>query len=100
MVAYPRSIVPLSYRMHAELAKEHNGADRWGYRRIHCGQLSAKGRLPPSKGDTGSKQAGEAVSLQKRSKEAIGTLRAAGIPSDLDCKYFQGYSLFLVQIQG
>src|ERR1700730_7096919 len=27
--AYPSSIVPLSYRLHAELAAEHNGEKRW-----------------------------------------------------------------------
>ncbi|KAI5924790.1 FAD dependent oxidoreductase [Camillea tinctor] len=39
--AYPTCIVPLSYRLHTELAAEHNGADRWGYRRVGCGQLAA-----------------------------------------------------------
>ncbi|KAI1491049.1 FAD dependent oxidoreductase [Biscogniauxia mediterranea] len=39
--AYPTCIVPLSYRLHAELAAEHNGASRWGYRRVGCGQLAA-----------------------------------------------------------
>ena len=82
--------MPLSYRLHAELAKEHNGEERWGYRRIHCGQLSAKGRAltPSSKnGTTEGKEKskdGESVSLQKRSKQAVGMLRAAGIPADLD----------------
>ncbi|KAI9832528.1 MAG: hypothetical protein M1819_004317 [Sarea resinae] len=86
--AYPSNIVPLSYRLHAELAKEHNGEERWGYRRIHCGQLSAKGR--PNSGSTigsDSKKNGgstDSVSLQKRTKEAVGLLRAAGVPTDLD----------------
>ncbi|KAI0016230.1 FAD dependent oxidoreductase [Xylariomycetidae sp. FL0641] len=39
--AYPLCIVPLSYRLHAELAAEHGGAERWGYRRLECGQLVA-----------------------------------------------------------
>lgn len=39
--AYPSCLVPLSYRLHAELAKEHNGAERWGYRRVGCGTISA-----------------------------------------------------------
>ena len=30
--AYPSSLVPLSFRLHAELAKEHGGDHRWGYR--------------------------------------------------------------------
>ena len=34
--------MPLSYRLHAELAAEHNGGERWGYRRkIGCGSISA-----------------------------------------------------------
>ncbi|KAJ9622457.1 hypothetical protein H2203_006679 [Taxawa tesnikishii (nom. ined.)] len=101
--AYPSSIVPLSYRLHKELADEYDGAERWGYRAVHCGQVDCKGRrLPPkkeranvdgvperaTKGDNvatnGQEDVGESVSLQKRSKEAIGKLRAAGVPDDLD----------------
>jgi glycine/D-amino acid oxidase-like deaminating enzyme len=39
--AYPASIVPLSYRLHSELAAEHDGANRWGYRRLKCGSIEA-----------------------------------------------------------
>lgn len=39
--AYPSCLVPLSYRLHAELAAEHNGAERWGYRKVGCGSISA-----------------------------------------------------------
>jgi glycine/D-amino acid oxidase-like deaminating enzyme len=39
--AYPECLVPLSYRLHAELAREHNGAERWGYRRLGCGSITA-----------------------------------------------------------
>ncbi|KAI9762852.1 MAG: hypothetical protein M4579_000205 [Chaenotheca gracillima] len=81
--AYPSNIVPLSYRLHAELAKEHNGEDAWGYRRIHCGQLAARGR-PMASNLKSAKANGDSVSLQKRSEEAMGTFRAAGIPKDLD----------------
>lgn len=83
--AYPSNIVPLSYRLHAELAREHGGEDRWGYRRIHVGQLAAKGRsLGLTNGANRQKAKNESISPQKRTKEAIGTLRAAGIPKDLD----------------
>ncbi|GAO16864.1 hypothetical protein UVI_02011850 [Ustilaginoidea virens] len=41
--AYPASLVPLSYRLHAELAAKHNGAQRWGYRNLQCGSLEADG---------------------------------------------------------
>ncbi|KAI9711894.1 MAG: hypothetical protein M1812_007048 [Candelaria pacifica] len=90
--AYPSSLVPLSYRLHAELAREHGGEKKWGYRRIHCGQLEARGRpLDGRKTGAGKgKENGERekekedVSLQKRTKEAVGMLRAKGMPKGLD----------------
>ncbi|KAK2595176.1 hypothetical protein QQS21_007136 [Conoideocrella luteorostrata] len=39
--AYPACIVPLSYKLHAELATEHNGAQKWGYRKLQCGSFEA-----------------------------------------------------------
>ncbi|KAM7217878.1 FAD dependent oxidoreductase [Rhypophila decipiens] len=39
--AYPECLVPLSYRLHRELAEEHGGAERWGYRRVECGSIRA-----------------------------------------------------------
>lgn len=39
--AYPECLVPLSYRLHRELAEEHGGAERWGYRRLTCGRIGA-----------------------------------------------------------
>lgn len=76
--------MPLSYRLHAELAKEHDGEEKWGYRRIHSGQLTANGRLMERKGDDKNNDNGPSVSLKKRNKAAIDTLKAAGIPKDLD----------------
>ncbi|KAH8821836.1 FAD dependent oxidoreductase [Xylogone sp. PMI_703] len=46
--AYPSCIVPLSFRLHAELAKEHDGAKRWGYRAVCASSITAKGKLPPA----------------------------------------------------
>ncbi|KIH94386.1 FAD dependent oxidoreductase superfamily [Sporothrix brasiliensis 5110] len=40
--AYPEELVPLSYRLHCELADEHGGAQRWGYRRVGCGHVQAE----------------------------------------------------------
>ncbi|PHH83302.1 hypothetical protein CDD82_2272 [Ophiocordyceps australis] len=39
--AYPASLVPLSFNLHAQLAAQHNGAQRWGYRHLTCGSLEA-----------------------------------------------------------
>lgn len=40
--AYPQELVPLSYRLHEELAAEFDGATRWGYRRVGCGHVQVK----------------------------------------------------------
>lgn len=83
--AYPSSIVPLSYKLHAELAATHGGEERWGYRRIHCGQLSAKGRaVEIGKGQSGKLSNGDSTPLPKRDKAAMSRLTAAGLPKDLD----------------
>ncbi|KKK17152.1 mannosyl-oligosaccharide glucosidase [Aspergillus ochraceoroseus] len=80
--AYPSNIVPLSYKLHAELAKEHNGKEIWGYRQVGCGQLVARGRPLQEKKDAG--RDGNSVSLQKRSPAAMGKLKTAQMPEGLD----------------
>ncbi|KAL8708158.1 MAG: hypothetical protein Q9220_006919 [cf. Caloplaca sp. 1 TL-2023] len=86
--AYPNNIVPLSYCLHAQLAKEHDGAKKWGYRQIHCGQLSAKGRSNYQKGAGNGKDAAkrehDSSSLNKRDRKALGKVTAAGLPKDLN----------------
>lgn len=42
--AYPSNIVPLSFKLHQDLALEHNGEENWGYRKVSCGNLEATGR--------------------------------------------------------
>ena len=78
--------MPLSYRLHAELATEHGGDKRWGFRRIHCGSVEAKGRmLPPSNDKNGeAKNGGDSFPLPKRDKAAMERLTTHGIPKDLD----------------
>jgi glycine/D-amino acid oxidase-like deaminating enzyme len=93
--AYPAAIVPLSYKLHKQLADEHGGADRWGYRAVHCGQIDAKGRFLGGPSVAGKKNHAttaadggalneNSVSLQKRSKDAMARLKKAGVPADLD----------------
>lgn len=81
--AYPSCIVPLSYRLHKELADQHGGAERWGYRAVHCGQIDMYGVLK-KEGKGASGRSTNSKSLEKRDKKAIGLLRAAGVPPDLD----------------
>lgn len=78
--------MPLSYRLHAELAAEHDGAKRWGFRQIHCGSVEAKGRLlGTSNGkNEGAQHGGQSFPLPKRDKAAMESLTAHGVPKDLD----------------
>ncbi|KAJ4418486.1 hypothetical protein N0V82_005566 [Gnomoniopsis sp. IMI 355080] len=39
--AYPECLVPLSYRLHRELAEQYGGDQKWGYRRVKCGTIGA-----------------------------------------------------------
>ncbi|KAE9366445.1 FAD dependent oxidoreductase [Stipitochalara longipes BDJ] len=39
--ANPSNLARLSFDLHDQLAREHNGAELWGYRRVRCGQLTA-----------------------------------------------------------
>jgi glycine/D-amino acid oxidase-like deaminating enzyme len=75
--------VPLSFKLHEELAEKHGGAERWGYRAVHVGQLDMYGVLA-NKMNQNAKKSEDSVSLQKRTQKAIGLLRAAGVPKDLD----------------
>ncbi|KAG9235394.1 FAD dependent oxidoreductase [Amylocarpus encephaloides] len=81
--AYPANIVPLSYRLHAELAQEHDGAKRWGYRALHCGSVYATGKLlraKPASGETMNAGTQQWKKLPKTKKKG----KAARIPTDLD----------------
>ncbi|KAL3471792.1 FAD dependent oxidoreductase [Aspergillus californicus] len=80
--AYPSNIVPLSYKLHAELAKEHGGKERWGYREVGCAQLIARGRPLNEKKEVN--KSGGSMSLQKRNAAAIEKLKTARMPQELD----------------
>lgn len=81
--AFPSNIVGLSYKLHAELAKEHDGINRWGYREVNCGQLVVRGRAL-AEHTAGKSGGGDRESLLKRSAAAMSKLKSAKIPQDLD----------------
>lgn len=99
--AYPSCIVPLSYRLHAELAKEHNGAERWGYRALHCGSVTAKGKIhrpepAPTTGDLSKEGEEEWKKLPKTKSNGKNKIIPAEIPRDLDwldADSLRGYSV-------
>ncbi|KAI0377729.1 FAD dependent oxidoreductase [Hypomontagnella monticulosa] len=90
--AFPQNIVPLSFRLHDELAQEHGGDKRWGYRRCYASQIDCRARVPPgfsgknvsdtepvsSSAEQGSK------GLHKDHKKDTKALRKLGAPEDLD----------------
>jgi glycine/D-amino acid oxidase-like deaminating enzyme len=39
--ANPSNLARLSFDLHDQLARDHNGTELWGYRRVRCGQLTA-----------------------------------------------------------
>ncbi|KAL1868284.1 hypothetical protein Daus18300_006008 [Diaporthe australafricana] len=58
--AYPECLVPLSYRLHRELAEQHGGVEKWGYRRLGCGSIGAIVANPTTKARTAAKEAAQA----------------------------------------
>ncbi|OTA98622.1 hypothetical protein M426DRAFT_107330 [Hypoxylon sp. CI-4A] len=105
--AYPTSLVPLSYRLHAELAAEHNGAEKWGYRKVECGQLTATIRKekPPRVSTKSRKRSSDGITkeegedeqnkahtdeqtewqkLPKQDESASSLLHKSVLPADLD----------------
>lgn len=95
--AYPDCLVPLSFRLHAELAERHDGANRWGYRRVNCGSLAAnvsrakldsfereKAVKKAAAGDVVGAEGKEWEKLPKQDADAAALLAEARVPSDLD----------------
>jgi glycine/D-amino acid oxidase-like deaminating enzyme len=94
--AYPSCLVPLSYKLHAELAAEHDGARRWGYRRLGCGSIEAivsKKRIQEmndSKQQQQQQQQQEGADgkawekLPKQDDAAQGLLQRTNFPEDFD----------------
>ncbi|KAK7987306.1 hypothetical protein PG989_007621 [Apiospora arundinis] len=96
--AFPQNIVPLSFKLHDDLAKEHGGDRKWGYRRCYASQVDCSARLPP--GFTGGKDEnmtaadnaqregnhdeGASKGLHKDHKKSAKALKKLGAPEDLD----------------
>lgn len=83
--AYPTCLVPLSYRLHAELAAEHNGSQRWGYRKINCGSFDAVVSRKKLEALQKTKEEGKAwEKLPKQNDAAKDLLSSGNLPPDLD----------------
>ncbi|KAL6849327.1 hypothetical protein ACO1O0_008866 [Amphichorda felina] len=83
--AYPSCLVPLSYRLHAELAAEHNGAQKWGYRRLKCGSIEATVSSKKLEQLQKPNEEGKAwEKLPKQDDAAKDLLETGSLPGDLD----------------
>lgn len=83
--AYPACLVPLSYKLHAELAAEHNGSQKWGYRKLTCGSFDAVVSKKKIQALQQSKEEGKVwEKLPKQNGAAKKLLKAANLPEDLD----------------
>lgn len=92
--AYPQCLVPLSYRLHAELAAEHNGAQRWGYRRLGCGSIEAivsrervqkpEEQQPPQHQQQADGATKAWEKLPKQDGAARDLLQESNLPADFD----------------
>lgn len=78
--AYPSSIVPLSFRLHSELAAEHDGAAQWGYRMVGCGSIELEGRKERDLEATAT----DGVSLEKLFAAPKKGTKVRSLPEDLD----------------
>ena len=65
--AYPKELVDISFDEHVKLAKEHNGAERWGWRYLSCGSWEGRGELVTEEAAEGSAmgKGGSMKSLEK-----------------------------------
>lgn len=92
--AYPDCIVPLSFRLHSELAAQHGGAERWGYRRVKCGSLafnvsskkvaSFEREKAAAEGDVVGAEGKPWEKLPKQDASAAALLEESRVPADLD----------------
>ena len=49
--ATPKCLAPLSFEVHAELAKEHGGDRRWGHRSVYCADVDLEAQDLDKAGD-------------------------------------------------
>ena len=80
--AYPKELVDITFAEHEKLAKEHDGATRWGFRYTGCGQWTGRGEDLKDVGEMTAK-----VSLEKKDgliSGAKSATRDTEMPADLD----------------
>ena len=79
--AYPNYLARLSFDLHDQLARDHNGADLWGYRRVRCGQLTA---VASQRKDTSKLESSSHPTIDLGKWWARGSKESSVLPDDLD----------------
>ncbi|KAJ7662093.1 FAD dependent oxidoreductase [Mycena polygramma] len=85
--AYPKELVNVSFNEHVQLAKEHNGKDRWGWRYVSTGSWEGQGLFSGDAADT-SEGPTRKKSLEKtrglpEGRKANSNRKLKGLPDDL-----------------
>ncbi|KAJ7177886.1 FAD dependent oxidoreductase [Mycena filopes] len=83
--AYPKELVNVSFDEHVRLAKEHNGAERWGWRFVSTGSWEGRGDSNASTGARpGEKSLQKTLGLDSGGTGANSKSRKhKGLPDDL-----------------
>ena len=79
--AYPNNLAKLSFDLHDQLARDHDGAELWGYRRVRCGQLTAVAAQRP---DTSKLESSNHPTIDLGKWWARDQKKSSVLPDDLD----------------
>ncbi|KAN0089941.1 FAD dependent oxidoreductase [Hyaloscypha variabilis] len=79
--ANPSSLARLSFDLHDQLAREHDGAERWGYRRVRCGQLTA---IVSQRADTSRQESSSHPNIDLGKWWGRDVKKSSVLPDDLD----------------
>lgn len=88
--AYPKELVNVSFPEHVQLAKQHNGAQRWGWRFVGCGSWEGRGEAISENTGSGVGAGGQRKSLEKTlglddgANSNSKTRVESGLPDDLN----------------
>lgn len=86
--ATPKCLAPLSYKLHGELAKEHGGDKRWGYRRVYCADVDLEAQDLDKPDDQshsqtiGDQESGSPKALDWILPGSLKTYKQVGTPGD------------------
>lgn len=87
--AFPQQIVPLSFELHQQLAKEYDGEKNWGYRRLTTISVEGDIESKTASGKSATKKSGPKGSTRSKTTSVRRASRAA-TANDMDKKSHRG----------